>query len=108
MTNCIEVKTFSPFNTYFMYLDVEDYLADQIFIDHKLRVKFKKGEFKKDGSDYVILFVKVPRKKIHIFRECMKELRNKMLLCGHKDYEETFEDIIKMAAIGRLEGMTNE
>ena len=43
---------------YYMYLDVKPYLADQLFIRHKVRVWFD-GEYVKDGFPYTMILCHV-------------------------------------------------
>lgn len=46
----------------------------------------------------MIIFCKVRKKDSERFLDALSELPNKMLICGHPDYEEYCDDII-----GRIE-----
>ena len=51
MENYLKLKTFSPFSSSYVFLGCDEYLADQLFIKHKVPVKFG-GEFVRDDSRY--------------------------------------------------------
>lgn len=80
-----ELKRFSLFNTHFVFLDSEDYLADGLFIKHQVRVYFG-DEFMKPGSPYCVIFCHVRRRDVERFHTAVSELPNKMLLYGNVDY----------------------
>ena len=73
---------FSLFNTYFAFLDTEDYLADGLFIKHQVRVYFG-DEFVNPDIPYRIIFCHVRKWDKERFCAAMRELPNKMLLCGN-------------------------
>lgn len=52
------LNRFSLFNTYFAFLDTENYLADGLFIKHQVRVYFG-DEFVKPDFPYRIIFCHV-------------------------------------------------
>lgn len=85
MKNCIRLKTRRPFSDTYAYLDTTEYYADQIFINNKLRVKFLK-DYSHNEDSYIIIMVRVPKRKTKIFLKCMNELNNKMLILGYNDY----------------------
>lgn len=89
---------FQLFTKSFAYIDAGDnstrtYLADQIFINKKLTVKFDKGELHNNGNQYIVIFCKVKKKDVNLFKECMNDLRNKMILLGYKDYDDCCKEI---------------
>ena len=83
--NYIKCKDFSLFNYHYMFVDVAEHLADQIFINHELYVNFGK-ELEDPKSGYRMIFCKVAKKNEEVFLQCMKELQNKMILVGKVDY----------------------
>lgn len=85
--NYLQFKTsrLSRYNA-FAYIDTNEFLADQIFINRKLPVKFL-SHFGRKDSKYIIVFCKVKKKDKEKFLQALKELSNKMLLMGHTDYE---------------------
>jgi hypothetical protein len=77
----------------FVYIDHEQYYADDLFIKNNLNVKIK-NEMKHPELDYRIIFVKVPKKQKDLFIKCMEELNNKILLSGCNDYNNICNSII--------------
>ena len=80
------VSPLSLFFDYYLFFDTNQYLADQLFIRHKVRVWFDR-EYVKDGSPYCAIFCHVRKKDVLRFLNALAELKNKMILCGHPDYE---------------------
>lgn len=76
----------------YMYIDHKDYLADSLFAENKISVKFGK-EMVKDGSPYRIVFCRVKKKDVTAFEHIFPKLTNKMLLLGYHDYLKACEDI---------------
>ena len=87
MKNFWEIKSLSPFTKAYVYLDHVDYLADSLFVQNKITVKFQ-YDMAKDGSPYGMVFCKVRKRDTGKFAEAMEQLNNKMILLGHKDYPE--------------------
>ena len=94
---------FSLFNTYFAFLDTEDYLADGLFIKHQVRVYFG-DEFAKPESPYRIIFGHIRKWDKERFCAAMSELPNKMLLCGNVDYLGACADIWEIMLKAKQEG----
>lgn len=91
--NFCGIDKVSPFFKHFVYIDRKDHAADDIFIKHKLRVHFLK-DFRKDGSNFEIIYCKVNKDKQSTFILCMFELDQKLLLSDNcKEYMETKEKI---------------
>ena len=76
------------FKLKYLYLDAPEYLADSLFVKHKVHVDYSKGEWHKDGEPYVAIECKIKRKDKDNFEKALGELNNKMLLCHHNDYED--------------------
>jgi hypothetical protein len=93
MTLAFMLDGFSIFTKKVMYVDTKDYLADNIFVNQKLRIlKFDK-EWGRAGCPYVLICCTIWKKDANKFLKCMELLRNKMLLFGHTDYEEFLKDV---------------
>ena len=73
---------------YYAFLDTDVYLADQLFIKHQVRVRFRE-EYVRNDSPYRVIFCQVRKRDRMRFLAAMEELPNKMLLLGHTDYLET-------------------
>ena len=92
MANYIYLKS-SNLSRYeqYVYVDCKDYLADDLFIKNEITVKFE-GDFIKDDSDYVFVNCKIKKKDQDKFIKTLGELKNKMLIMGHSDYESFCEE----------------
>ena len=95
MKNYWRMKNFSIFSVSYVYVDHSSYQADQLFVQNKVRVKFK-GEFAKAESSYRIVFCKVMKKDVERFEEALDKLKSKMLLMGYADYPDVCREITKM------------
>ena len=96
MSNYIQFSDFSLFRYNFAYVDTPDYLADDIFISHRLRgVKFGKEASHPDHG-YRVIFCSVYKWKKSQFIKCMDELKTKMLMCGHSDYVDFCQELNDM------------
>ena len=96
--NYLQLKSnrFSRYNN-FVYIDTTGFLADRIFIENKVRVKFC-GDYKHREKNYVVVSCKVKKKDVSVFLQSMAELKNRAILMGNTDYEsfckEQFERFI--------------
>ena len=70
---------------YYAYFDAKDYLADSLFIKHKVTVKFQL-EYCKDEVSYCTIFCRIKKKDEAAFLNALRELPAKMVLCGYSDY----------------------
>ena len=95
MKNYWKMSDFSLFAVPYAYVDHSSYLADQLFVQNKITMKFK-GEMVKDGSAYCIVLCKVLKRDVARFEEALERLKDKMLLLGHKDYPDACGKIAKM------------
>lgn len=84
--NYIPIEKISIRYKYFCFIDTKEYLADALFIKHKVRVWFQKEAHKPD-TDYVFIFCKVKKSDTNRFLESLEELKKKMILSGYSDYE---------------------
>ena len=85
MTNGIRLKKFSLFFDYYAYIDTPDYLADSLFIKHKVSVCCMQ-EYCHPATEYIVILCKCLKKDSERFCTALEELSNKMLICGHPDY----------------------
>lgn len=91
--NYIRLEKKSITYAYFLFIDVTEYLADRIFIKHKVKVGFGK-EYAKEGSKYLCISCKIKKRDEGKFLEALEELKNIMLLCGYVDYLDFCASII--------------
>ena len=92
MTNFWKLKDFRPFSVLYAYIDHEDYLADALFIQEQISVRFPQ-EMVKNGEKYHVIFGRVRKKDREKFEKALEKLPDKMLLCGHTDYADFCNDI---------------
>lgn len=81
----------------YAYIDLdvdENYVADSLFCKAKIPVKFGQ-EYSREGDKYRIIFCKIRRKYKDKFEAALEELKNKMNLLGHIDYEEWCNKFMK-------------
>lgn len=95
MQNYIKLTNFSLLNIHYAYFDAPEYLADQIFVQKNLKIKFEK-ELKHPEEPFVIVFCEIRKCDEHLFLKAMEELKNKMLLLGHTDYISFCEKMSKI------------
>lgn len=87
----MHLERINPFYSYYAYFDVPEFFADQLFIQHQVRVHFS-GEYQKKGKQYVIVLCRVRKKDEERFLEALSELPRKMLLLGYTNYlKDCFE-----------------
>ena len=99
MTNFWKLRDFRPFSVLYAYIDHEDYLADALFIQEQIPVRFPK-EMVKKGEPYRVIFGRVRKKDCDRFEKVLEKLPDKMLLCGHTDYADFCNDIAKVIRDG--------
>ena len=79
---------------YFVFFDVHPYLADHLFIKRKVRVWFG-DEYKCEDHPYAAIFCHVRKRDVPAFLDALEELKNSMLICGYRDYEEVVGGIVE-------------
>jgi len=100
---CWTIKKFSFFYNYFAIIDTEAYLADQLFIKHKVRVWFG-PEFVRPDTTYRVIMCKCRKRDVDTFLSAIRELPNKMFLCGQPDYLTFCEDLKKRITAAKENG----
>lgn len=95
-TNYIELGRSRFFrNKQFAYIDTMGFLADRIFIENKVRVKFCE-DYKHKEKNYVVVICKVKEKDVPMFLQALKELKNRAILMGNTDYETFCKEQIRL------------
>ena len=87
LKNYLSLERFSLRHRFYAYLDSGDYLADGLFIKHQVRVKFLQ-EYAKEGFSYRMIFCRIRKRHEAAFLNALRELPDKMRLCGHPDYPD--------------------
>lgn len=90
--NYLQLKS-NRFSRYidFVYIDTTGFLADRIFIQNEIKVKFCGDYFHKEKR-YVVVMCKVKKKEVPVFLQSMEELANRAIIMGNKDYETFCEE----------------
>ena len=99
MKNYWRMKNFSIFSVPYAYVDHSSYQADQLFVQNKVRMRFK-GEMVKEDSPFHIVFCMVLKRDATKFEEALGKLNDKMLLLGYTDYSKACDEIAKMIEEG--------
>lgn len=92
MKNFWKMRDFSLFANSYFYVDHNSYLADSLFAQRKIVMKFK-GEMVKKDSPYCIIFCKVLKRDVQKFEDALEKLKAKMLLLGYTDYVDVCGEI---------------
>ena len=92
MRNYVKIEKKSLLYNYYAYIDTEDFFADSIFIQEKLRVFFGKTG-RKQGSQYVVVLCKVWKWVAEKFIHAMEIFYNKLLLLGHGECVKFFKEL---------------
>ena len=71
---------------HYVYLDTAENLAQSLVRRHMIHVKVE-GVMGRENEKYQLVALKVLKKDEEKFRRAMEELKGKMLLFGHMDYE---------------------
>lgn len=100
---CWPLHKLSLFNSYYAIIDTEDYLADQLFINKKVRVWFG-AEYICPDAPYRVIFCKCRKRNAEAFQDAMAGLPRKMLLCGHTDYVKFCEELRNKMEAAREHG----
>lgn len=107
MKNYWRMSNFSIFSVFYTYIDHSSYPADRLFVQDKVRIKYKR-EYAKEDSPYRIIFCKVGKKDTTRFEEALDKLKNNMLLLGYRDYSGFCSEITKMIEEGMKAGEKSE
>ena len=92
--NYLSLERFFLRHKYFAFLDAGEYLADSLFIKYQVTVKFMQ-EYARDDSPYLMIFCRIKKQDEGAFLEALRELPNKMLLCGYPDYPAQCHDFME-------------
>lgn len=97
--NYFTLEKFSMLYAHYAFIDVPEYYADQLFIEHKVKVRFGR-EYRHHDYPYVIIFCKVRKSDRDRFLAALGGINRKMLLCGYPGYEEFCRTFIAKMASG--------
>lgn len=95
VVNYIQLKS-GKFSRYinFVYIDTTGFLADKIFAQNEIKVKFCGDYFHKEKK-YVVVMCKVKKKDAPVFLRSMEKLTNRAIIMGNTDYESFCKEQFK-------------
>ena len=105
--NYFSLRKFSLLYAYYAIIDAPEYLADALFDQNKVRVRFG-PEYSSPDYPYLVIFCKCRKKDQEAFEAAMDALPNKMLLCGYPGYVkfcESFMEKIRKRGAGSDEAV---
>lgn len=93
--NYIQLKS-GKFSRYinFVYIDTTGFLADRIFAQNEIKVKFC-GDYFHREKKYVVVMCKVKKKDAPVFLRSMEDLINRAIIMGNTDYESFCKEQFK-------------
>lgn len=106
MVNYLKIRNRVPFRSSFVYIDVPEYVADEIFENHDLIVRYKDTEFYHPELNLVIVTCSFFTFEEEIFLECMEHLKRRIAFLGYdmEDYD-TISSIFELI-IEKYEALT--
>ena len=78
----------------YAFIDVPEALATSVLLKNNVRAKFVHLMTRED-TDYVLVQMKIHRNDRQKFLDAMEDLKTKMLICGHADYETCAGEFIR-------------
>ena len=87
-------KDFTGKWEHYVYPDVDEPLLLSLLIRRKATHVKCKTVLKSRKTEYLLLHLMVLKKEEKQFLQALEDLKSKMLICGHRDYEEASDEII--------------
>ena len=78
----------------YVYLDTDEVLVQSLLRRHMIHVKLE-GIMERENEPYRLVALKVLKKDERKFLQAMEELKGKMLLFGHLDYESRGGELLE-------------
>ena len=72
LIGCWRLDKFSLLNAHYAFVDTEEYLADQLFVQHRVRVNFG-SEYSSSEHKYRIIMCSCRKKDVPAFEEAIQE-----------------------------------
>jgi hypothetical protein len=73
-----------------MYVDTKDHLSERILSDERIPVS-RRQEMVKEDSPFRLLICNIRKKDLERFYNVLETLRNNILICGYRGYDEVCE-----------------
>ena len=103
-THFVQLESHSLLFRHYAFVDTKDYLADQLFIQEKVRVYFRQETHRTD-NDYCVIFCKVRKRDETVFLTALQKLPSKMLLLGHTGYLDFCRSFQELLNAPQKEGL---
>ena len=95
MKNYIDLgKDFSGRWEHYVYPDTDEPQLISLLARRKVRHVKCETVMKSEKTEYLLLHMKVLKKEEKQFLQALEDLKDKMLICGHRDYEAASGEII--------------
>lgn len=91
--NAFMLKTLNPLRHSVIYVDTENYIADNLFEKQGVNVRFK-NEFRRRNEKYVLINITFWKWDLIKVNLALDELPKKMLICGNGDYIQFCENFM--------------
>lgn len=91
--NYIELHSYLPWRKNFAYVDTTRRIADRLFIDKKIIIKFK-GDFSHKEDGYIIVLASCRNRDWDDVKKVLLSMHDKMILIGKSDYSQYCESLI--------------
>lgn len=78
----------------FIFIDTADISLKSILRRNKFYTYFVRKKVKTDDPRYIAVYCRVPKEKEREFAKYLEDLRRKMLICGHPDYERFSSSVL--------------
>lgn len=92
MKNYLKQSNKGLFFDYYAYVDTDRHLAENIFIQEGMRVRFD-GELRNSDNSYRIVLCRVRKRDSEKFACSMEKLYNKMIIMRYTDIEEFLKEL---------------
>lgn len=96
--NYVELQKFSLLYQHICFVDSAEHLADGVFAHNQITVRFG-AEAVREDSEYRFIFCKIHKRDKTIFLKSMEELKQKMFIMSHADYEDFCIDMFRKLQI---------
>lgn len=93
-TYAFMLKSLNPLRHSVIYVDTEQYIADNLFVKHGVAVQFK-NEFRRENDKYILVNVTFWKWDLTKVNLALDELPKKMLICGNGDYLQYCENFMR-------------
>ena len=88
MENCIRIRSISPFHNRYIFVDTKDYVSARVFAENDIRPSHIK-EMVNPKTPFRLIICSIKKRDTEKFIGSLETLKNRILLLGYRDYDET-------------------